>query len=204
MNTNGRAPARRRRLVGSGSMTTALAALVTVGALAGCSNDPVIAQDTGADEEAGSIELQSVTVQAELTGATPDSSAAAYGNANLEFTAVNTAGTGTDRLLEISSPAVFSVTIDASADQLVIEPETSIAAGQPVENLDGGDDGTDRPFTVTFELADGELAPGTSIPVTFEFERAGSLSVDAPFDVYEPGELTDTARPLPPEVTPAP
>ncbi len=143
-------------------------------------------------------------MQAELTGATPDSSASAYGNANLEFTAVNTAGTGTDRLLGITSSAASAVTIDATADQLVIEPATSIAAGQPVENLDGGDDGTDQPFTVTLELTDGELAPGTSIPVTFEFERAGSLSVDAPFDVYEPGELSDTARPLPPEVTPAP
>ncbi|AMY53822.1 hypothetical protein CH262_05590 [Rhodococcus sp. 05-2255-1e] len=204
MNTNGRAPARRRRRVGSDSIIAACAALATVGALAGCSNDPVIAQDTGAAEEAGSIELQSVTVQAELTGATPDSSASAYGNANLEFTAVNTAGTGTDRLLGITSSAASAVTIDATADQLVIEPATSIAAGQPVENLDGGDDGTDQPFTVTLELTDGELAPGTSIPVTFEFERAGSLSVDAPFDVYEPGELSDTARPLPPEVTPAP
>lgn len=204
MKINGHACAGRRRPVGSGSMTAALAAFVTVGALAGCSNDPVIAQDTGAAEEAGSIELQSVTLQAELTGATSAGSASEYGNANLEFTAVNTAGAGTDRLLEISSPAASSVTIDASADQLVIEPETSIAAGQPVENPDGGDDGTDRPFNVTLELTDGELAPGTSIPVSFEFERAGTVTVDAPFDVYEPGELSDAARPLPPEVTPAP
>ncbi|MEH6793909.1 MAG: hypothetical protein V7694_07200 [Rhodococcus sp. (in: high G+C Gram-positive bacteria)] len=204
MNTNGRAPARRRRLVGFGSMTTGLAALVTVGALVGCSNDPVIAQDSGAAEEVGTIDLQNVTVEAELTGATPESSASAYGNATLEFTAVNEAETETDRLLEITSPAATSITIDATADQLVIDPATSIAAGQAVENLDAGDDGTDRPFTVALELADGELAPGTSIPVTFEFERAGSVTVDAPFDVYEPGELTDTARPLPPEVTPAP
>lgn len=185
-------------------MITALAALATVGALAGCSNDPVTTQDSGAAEEVGTIDLQNVSVGAELTGATPEGSASAYGNATLEFTAVNEAETETDRLLEISSPAATSVSIDATADQLVIEPGTSIAAGQAVENLDAGDDGTDRPFTVALELADGELAPGTSIPFTFEFERAGSVTVDAPFDVYEPGESTDTARPLPPEVTPAP
>ena len=34
--------------------------------------------------------------------------------------------------------------------------------------------------------------------------RAGQITVDAPFDVFEPGELTDTQRPLPPAVTPAP
>ncbi|MFI8567935.1 hypothetical protein ACIGGF_15385 [Rhodococcus sp. NPDC078407] len=201
MNATRRAPARRRRLVGSTSM---LMALMTAGALTGCSFAEPSSQDTGAAEEVGRIDLQSVTLQAALTGATPESSASAYGNATLEFTAVNEAETENDRLLDISSPAATSVTIDATPDQLVIEPATSIAAGQPVQNLDSGDDGTDERFTVTFELADGELAPGTSIPVTFEFERAGSVSVDAPFDVYEPGELTDTARPLPPEVTPAP
>ncbi|CCQ14773.1 putative uncharacterized protein [Rhodococcus sp. AW25M09] len=185
-------------------MKTAFAALATVGALVGCSNDPATTQDSGAADEVGNIELQNVVVQAELTGATPNSSASAYGNATLAFTAVNVAATGTDRLLEISSPAASSVTIDATAEQLVIEPSTSIAAGQAVENLDSGDDGADRPFTVALELADGELAPGTLIPVTFEFERAGSVAFDAPFDVYEPGELTETARPLPPEVTPSP
>ncbi|MDV8056442.1 hypothetical protein [Rhodococcus sp. IEGM 1343] len=172
--------------------------------VAACSTEPAATQDSGAAGDAAAIELRNVTVAAQLIGVTPDDPSSAYGEAALSFTAVNTADIGIDRLLDISSPAAASVTLGATDEQRVIEPGTSIAAGQPVENIDSGADGTDQPFSVTLDLIDGELAPGTSIPVTFEFEGAGELSVDAPFDVFEPGELTDTRRPLPPVITPTP
>lgn len=174
------------------------------GVATGCSTEPVTTQDSGAAAGTASIELRNVTVTAELTGATPNDASSAYGRAALSFTAVNTADTDTDRLLGISSPSAVSVTVDATDEQRVIEPGTSIAAGQPVENIDAGADGADRPFTVEFDLIDSALAPGTSIPVRFDFDGAGQITVDAPFDVFEPGELTDTQRPLPPAVTPAP
>lgn len=183
-------------------LAAALAALAL--AAVSCSSDTAAEQSPGDGEERTAIEIRNVSVDAELTGPTPDDASSAYGNATLTFTALNTSDTTADTLVTISSPAADSVTVDATDQQRTIEPGTTIAAGQPVENLGDSGAGTDVPFTVSLDLADGELAPGTSISVTFTFEEAGDVTVDAPFDVTEPGQLDDTQRPLPPAVTPAP
>ncbi|MBY6676378.1 hypothetical protein HQ314_05555 [Rhodococcus sp. BP-332] len=68
-------------------------------------------------------------------------------------------------------------------------PEPPSPPANPVENLGDSGAGKDAPFTVSLDLADGELGPGTSIAVTLTFEEAGDVTVDAPFDVTEPGTL---------------
>ncbi|MBM7415576.1 MULTISPECIES: hypothetical protein [Nocardiaceae] len=169
-----------------------------------CSSDTAAQQSPVGGTDGTAIEIRNVSIDAELTGPTPDDVSSAYGNATLTFTALNTSDTTTDTLVTISSPASDSVTVDATDEQRTLEPGTTIAAGQPVENLGDSGAGTDAPFTVSLDLADGELAPGTSITVTLTFEEAGDVTVDAPFDVTEPGQLDDARRPLPPAVTPAP
>lgn len=96
-------------------------------------------------------------------------------SADLRFTVSNTRSTEAERLLAISTPAADTVRISPNAT-LEILPQTTIAAGQPVENLDNPD-APDEPFTVTLEgLKDG-VTPGKAVGVTFEFEKFGPLQM---------------------------
>ena len=180
----------------------AAAAVSATVALTSCSAADTAREADTDGPSVGAVEIRDTSIDAELTGATPDDPSSAYGDATLNFTAINTDSAESDTLVSITSPAASSVTLDATAEQLVVEPGTSIAAGQPVENVGGDGSGADRPFTVAMELTDGELQPGTSVTVTFRFERAGDVTVDVPFDVVEPDDLDRSSRPLPPAVEP--
>lgn len=101
--------------------------------------------------------------------------------AELSFTAINDSSSEGETLSEITSPAAARVEIDAPADALEIAPESSIAAGQPVENLEDAD-APDRPFRAFVVGLDDSAEPGKSIPVTFTFERAGDLTLQVAVD----------------------
>lgn len=101
--------------------------------------------------------------------------------AQLSFTAVNDSSTEAETLSEITSPAAERVEIDAPAGALEIAPESSIAAGQPVENVEDAD-APDRPFRSFMFGLDDSAEPGKSIPVTFTFERAGDITLQVAVD----------------------
>ncbi len=101
--------------------------------------------------------------------------------AQLSFTATNNSSTEEESLSEISSPAASRVEIAAPAQALTISPESSIAAGQPVENVQDAD-APDQPFSVFMVDLDPGIEPGRSVPVTFTFERAGEITLPVAVD----------------------
>lgn len=101
--------------------------------------------------------------------------------AQLSFTAINGSATEAETLMSISTPAADSVDIDATAEALTIAPEASIAARQPVENVDEPT-APDQPFSVFLVGLDESVAPGKSVPVTFTFERAGDITLNVGVD----------------------
>lgn len=101
--------------------------------------------------------------------------------AQLSFTAANTSSTTTETLKKISTPAASAVTITAPIGALHMQPRSVIAAGQPIENTDQPA-APDAPFTATLRGLDTIVGPAQSIPVTFEFERAGTITVDVAVD----------------------
>lgn len=101
--------------------------------------------------------------------------------AQLSFTAINDSSTEEETLSKISTPAASRVEVDAPADALTIAPEASIAAGQPVENVEDAD-APDQPFRVFMFGLDDSVEPGRSVPVTFTFERAGDITLPVAVD----------------------
>ncbi|PYE12732.1 uncharacterized protein DUF461 [Williamsia limnetica] len=101
--------------------------------------------------------------------------------ADLSFTATNNSSTITETLQRISTPAAADVTITAPDSVLAMEPQSSIAAGQPVENTNETA-APDEPFHVTLHGVKNTLQPGKSVPVAFQFERAGTLTINVAVD----------------------
>jgi copper(I)-binding protein len=95
--------------------------------------------------------------------------------AELRFTATNNRDTETERLLSIRTDAARTVRISPTAS-LDIPPNSSIAAGQP--------SGQGRPtsFDVAIDGLRDSAKPGTSVDVTFQFEKAGPLTIRTPVE----------------------
>ncbi|MGW3482368.1 hypothetical protein [Rhodococcus indonesiensis] len=144
----------------------------------------------GSSAEVGHILLRNVYLDAEPDPQGPSG----YGDPTLAFTAVNTSVDIVDRLVRIESEEATSVTIDADPAALELRPDTALAAGQPIEQLDKPL-APDNPITVRVQMADAAVDPGTAVPFTFVFERAGSVTFDVPFDVWTPGEPPPPTRP---------
>ncbi|WP_234794293.1 hypothetical protein [Mycolicibacterium flavescens] len=84
-----------------------------------------------------------------------------------------------ERLLGIETPAAEAIRLSPDAT-LRIPPETSIAAGQPIEDVT---DGTpDRPFTAVVEGLRESARPGTSVDMTFHFDKQGDLEMKVPIE----------------------
>ena len=62
-----------------------------------------------------------------------------------------------------------------------IPPQSSIAAGQPIEHL-GESPQADNPFHVMVEGLDNTVKPGMSVNVTFRFEKAGDTTMAVPVE----------------------
>jgi copper(I)-binding protein len=111
----------------------------------------------------------------------PGSCAIQVGDAaRLRFTATNNRSTESERLSGITTAAAESVRITPSAP-VVIPPRSSVAAGQPIEHP-GGQAAPDEPFTVTVQGLTESARPGTSVDVTFRFEKYGDLEMRVPIE----------------------
>ena len=156
----------------------AVALLLTAGmALAGCSAGTVTQTDTsvsgapGGIGHVGSIDIQPLTFDAGSTEVV-----AAGGSVPLRGTIVNQGGTA-DRLVAVSSP--YAATIQA-------EGQTVIAGAQAVRMV-GAEPGAIGPADPNARLAGTlrltlrgvaqEMRPGPTYPVTFTFERSGTVTV---------------------------
>lgn len=156
------------------------ATVLALGALAACGSDDANMSSTnrGGGEESGQTSVENVfiapayAVTCELQVDAP---------AQLSFTAINGSATEVETLSSISTPAADSVEINAPSEALRIAPEASIAAGQPVENLDEIT-APDQPFSVFLVGLDESVTPGKSVPVTFTFDRAGDITLNVGVD----------------------
>lgn len=165
-------PARLRR-----SATVGVALLTTLAA--GCGNDVDYNSSnrgSGTDTEPTSVENAFIVPKF-----LPGSCAIQVGDsANLRFTVSNIRPAESERLLGITTDAADMVRISPTAT-LEIPPKSTIAAGQPVENLDDPA-APDEPFTVTLEGMKGNVTPGKSVDVTFRFEKSGELEFLVPIE----------------------
>jgi periplasmic copper chaperone A len=162
---------RSRRGVLLGSLLIAATA-----GLSGCGGDEDAVQvgGPGVEPSVGDIHLRNIRLDNPPAGIYEIGSAALLGVAM-----VNDGGED-DQLVGVSGPDFTGAVVDenpASSD-----PGITIPAGQTVFT-----DGPDRPVLVLVGI-DETLRSSESLPVTFTFEQAGEVTVDAP--VSAPLRLT--------------
>lgn len=159
--------------------SAAATGLVVVVLAAGCGgNDEIGSSNRGAGTHTEDTTVENAFIVPRFV---PGSCAIQVGDAGaLTFTVTNNRVTGSEQLLGIGSPAADAFRLTPSAT-LQIPPETSIAAGQPVEDLSPAD-GVDEPFTVAVEGLRESARPGTSVDVTFRFEKHGDLTMKVPIE----------------------
>jgi len=105
------------------------------------------------------------------------------GTVALAFTAINENPAQAERLSKISTDKAASVTIAGEVGGRIIEPQTALAAGTVDATVtdDGEKIETDIILVTLNDIAEG-VYPGLTVPITFTFERAGDITVDAPVD----------------------
>ncbi|OBI79421.1 hypothetical protein [Mycobacterium sp. E740] len=158
--------------------SAAAAGLLTSVLVAGCGGDPDISSSNrGAGTQTEETSVENAFIVPRFV---PGSCAIQVGDAAaLKFTVTNNRSAEPERLLGIDSPAATSIR-PAPEATLRIPPRTSIAAGQPVENV--GDGVPDRPFTVSIEGLRESAKPGTSVDMTFHFEKQGDVEMKVPVE----------------------
>lgn len=107
------------------------------------------------------------------------------GTAPVEVTLLNT-GSVPDRLLRVSSPVASAGTVtgDASLPQGVTLVSQQAAEGSPPEGT--------RPIRIALAGLTAPIRTGLAVPVTFTFERAGSVTLQVP--IGAPAEGTEPER----------
>lgn len=140
--------------------------------LAGCGSYPAqITAPGGADGDPGSIAIRDARFTANPPRA-GDEAYSAGSDAELTFTAVNT-GEATDRLLDVTSPVAGGVDIAGDAQILGGFTLVSGAVGSAPR-------GAAVSSTVRLTELRQPLRAGLTYPVTFVFERAGSITLELP------------------------
>jgi hypothetical protein len=103
------------------------------------------------------------------------------GTAQLHFTVTNSSSRDSERLTEISTPAAGAVELPAPG-MFEIAAQASLAMGQPIEQPDDPQ-APDQPLpAAAVQQLDESARPGTSVPVTFVFERAGEVTFNVPVE----------------------
>lgn len=147
---------------------------------AACGNDDVApgSSNRGAGTTTESTSVENAYI---VPAFAPGACAIQVGDtADLRFTVSNTRSADAERLLAITSPAADTVRIAPNATVEIL-PQTTVAAGQPVENL-GNPGAQDEPLTVTLEGLQSVVTPGKSVAVRFEFEQFGPLEMQVPIE----------------------
>ncbi|KAA0016339.1 copper chaperone PCu(A)C [Antrihabitans cavernicola] len=185
--TIGRTPPYFAHLTGRPAFCATIVPLAALAALAisGCSAGRIsqtaqqVAAVNGRSADIGDISLRNIY----LTPSTATGPCVAQhgGPIRVAFTAVNNSSTTPDRLIGIASDAANSVAVDAPAAALVIAPKTTLAAGQPIEQVTGAS-APDTPIDVVLNHPNKYARPGLTVPLTFTFEKAGATTVDVALD----------------------
>jgi copper(I)-binding protein len=178
----------------------AIAILVALAVLTACSDRDVIGSNpVGTNAEAGEIPLRGIRI-----APPPDSNYSPGADATLWLALIND-GAEVDRLVRASSTVATTVEIrwDRSCDGTaeVVPDLPLVPAGPDVQPT--GDPSS--PAAVPFDdyhlrLVDltSEVLAGTTVPVTFEFEDAGRVTVDVPVRPSNVPPAMPTARCSPP------
>lgn len=117
------------------------------------------------------------------------------GNAVLAFTVVNDSAETTDKLVSITTDYAARVVAGEEVGGLTIKPQTSLQAGQlpagegaateaetQIKNNEENDDAPAALSLVVLQDIKAGVRPGLTVPITFKFEKAGSVTVDVPVD----------------------
>ncbi|OLM34081.1 MULTISPECIES: copper chaperone PCu(A)C [unclassified Pseudonocardia] len=157
------------------------AAALTGLLLSGCGTGQIsqtsrqVAAVNGANVTVGSVDLRDVQIAYPTTPAGPDALYRQGGAAPLVATLVNTAPVA-DRLLSVTSPAAASVQIQGDPtmpqDIALVSPGNLQLSPTNAKRVQLVAEGLTRP-----------VPAGAQIPMTFVFERAGSVTVTVPTGV---------------------
>jgi periplasmic copper chaperone A len=160
---------RRRAVLGS----VLIAAAVV---LSGCGDDeePVQVGGPGVGASAGDMELRNIRLD------NPPGGIYEIGSAALLGVAMINQGDEDEQLVGVSGPDFTGVVVDENP--ATSNPAVTIPAGETIFT-----DGPDGPVLVLAEI-DETLLSAEFLPITFTFERAGKVTVDAP--VSAPLRLT--------------
>lgn len=134
-----------------------------------------VAAVNGANATVGSVDLRDVQVAYPTTPAGPDALYRQGGAAPLVATLVNT-GSVADRLVSVTSPAAASVQIQGDAtmpqDVALVSPGNLQLAPTNAKRVQLVAEGLTRP-----------VPSGAQLPMTFVFEKAGSVTLTVPTGV---------------------
>jgi copper(I)-binding protein len=157
-------------------------------AIIGCAAMMVLAVGCGAEEVDNSspgVETQTDGTSVEnpsiVPNAAPASCVVEVGDvAEIKFTATNNRHNEPERLMSISTEIADAVQI-IPGPGVPIPAGMSISAGQPIEQP-ASQQALDQPVTVTLQAVNQTVEPGRSVPVTFQFEKFGDLTMDVPVE----------------------
>ncbi|HET6816830.1 MAG TPA: hypothetical protein VFH66_06350 [Mycobacteriales bacterium] len=120
-------------------------------------------------------------------GSTSSSGSGAPADGYLIVTIVNH-GTSPDQLTGVQVQGASVTPTDTSQKALSLPPSQAVAFGDP-------DSGSSSGNALQVSGLTQPLTPGTSMPVTFQFQNAGSVTIQVP--VQETSGTTATSTPLP-------
>ncbi|MCX5043257.1 hypothetical protein OG921_08755 [Aldersonia sp. NBC_00410] len=185
-------------LVRPGRRAAAAAVLVAGGALAlsGCGSGQIsqtatqVASVNGNFANVGDISLRNVHVAYPNSDEYTNSKG---GTAALAFVAINNSPATPDRLTKLSTDAGKVTIIPEGATD--IAPKHALIAEATGTTVTDEERTTEGNTAIRVEISDLEknLTPGLTIPVTFDFEQSGAVTVQVPVDAgpYTPRQASD-------------
>ncbi|MFI0465249.1 MULTISPECIES: copper chaperone PCu(A)C [Saccharopolyspora] len=155
----------------------AVIGLGAVVALAGCSAGQVTETDTQvAAVNGGNGDLKQISIRdASFTFPTTDARYPAGSSAPVQLVIANEGPS--DKLVQVSSPYAASATLGGITD---LPSRTALHAVGKSAQVQQGETAADRVVEITLNGFKQDITPGVTVPVTFVFEKAGSVTVQVP------------------------
>lgn len=143
-----------------------------------------VAAVNGNSADVGAVALRDVRVLYPHEG---DYTNKKGGKAAVAFSAINNSEENADKITKITT-SVGSVTITPAGAE--IKPQKTLVAAGPDATTDesakpaeaAAADPNQTPILVEITGLNEDLGPGLTIPVTFDFEKAGSVEIQVPID----------------------
>ncbi|MGI8309637.1 copper chaperone PCu(A)C [Saccharopolyspora hattusasensis] len=151
--------------------------LGAVVALAGCSAGQVTETDTQvAAVNGGSGDLKQIAIRnATFTFPTSDARYPAGSSAPVQLVITNEGPD--DKLVQVTSPYAASATLGGITD---VPSRTALHSVGQSAAVQQGETSADREVQITLNGFKQDITPGVTVPVTFVFEKAGSVTVQVP------------------------